>query len=1024
MSTNVTKDPTYHAYLRKWSFEYLISPQSPYKWQANEMTKCLYVVSEKYCRDKRFSQVHLDSANLLLLQSLTEIFEGHLDLSVFFLNVEHVYFIENLRITNSFENKINTNAKVRTLPDQCNKRNMTYGFNIIFDIVYRTFTYTDYPKVDEEKVTPVETSSSLFTSSSSSSSFSSTSPTSSTVFASPPRVGNNHFNNNKTDAEKEWHRKKELEKKEMGKAKWYQTFPKDQVKVMEIYKDYVMGPIPLTTGSVGCHLQSPLLQPGECLLEPFGVFCPNATYRIAPPLRDLITNQDFGNINNKGVSLDYWAEDEAKKHHSTQSITLYFEKMKKVDRAGAVKYDLTLQLPFSRTTLALTSIFWALGWQPLMLLFAVRLAAKKQWKPLYFEILNSVIQNASCTSQEAAFAEIAVVEQKNMQDLKEILIGQAKIKIREQLLPHLGQTDEANNLKAKYLGYLVWKILILGEGAQTKFNDVSQDTKISIEDTEYTVPEWLKLERDADLRIKKLHRDHLANTVSNFIGKLLANLIRQLLSKNIKKIQRHTIATLNRGLPVRLSRIFQNLIKAVGRIQWCISSGRWSASKDTDYRQQVTQAFLMQNHIAQESHYTYHSTSMNSDGRNLAARQLNRSHMYNLCPSETPETKKCGLTGHSAQSQEYALGSRAKELEEAILFYQEEFYFIPEFRWIEIYNEYELEGLDELTEIILTGKPIGYTMYPERFVKYFWKLRRTFTIDMFASISYDCVTNIIQIRTDRGRTLAPFIILSRLHHLLARFPENYRSSTVPPNFIAALSGLSCYAPGFFGPRACMGMAKLYKPIPEDPLLAAEHEVMRAVLSWPQLHSFTIYTLYSLGLIDYLDASERKMTVIAMQEKDFWTRKEMGQKVFTHIALDPQFMFSITTGLAPFLNHNQSPRNTYNSAMAKQKTELFLNQHLQAKTKHESFYPLHPLCHTLSNVYRNGFLSFTNITPFTALCSMFGFSNDDAQNLSWSFTRRGAGMSTVCRLFRSEKKKRNQVFVEKLLKNPIQKLAVA
>ena len=660
-------------------------------------------------------------------------------------------------------------------------------------------------------------------------------------------------------------------------------------------------------------------------------------------------------------------------------------------------------------------MFWALGWPPSNLIVAVRLAAKKQWKPIYFDILNNIIQNCKCKNQEAAFAEIAESEQKNMQDLKEILIGNAKLKIREQLLPHLGQTEEANNLKAKFLAYLVWKILILGEN--TKFNDVSTDTKICIQDTEYEIPDWMKLEREGDVRIKKLHRDHLANTVSGFIGKLLANLLRQVCGLNWKKIIRHTKATLRKNLPLRVTHIFKNLHKAASRIQYCVSSGRWAAAKDKDYRQQVTQAFSMQNHIAQESHFTYHSTSMNPDGRHLAARQLNRSHIFNLCPSETPETKKCGLTGHSAQSQEYTIGSKVTELEETLTFYQKELFFIPEFRWIEIYNQYNIEGFDLLTEIILTGKPIGYTQYPERFIRFFYKLRRTFTIDLFASISYYCNSNIIQIRTDRGRTIAPFLIMSRLHHLVKRLPENYRNSNVPPNLISAMSGISSHAPAFFGPRACLSLSKKYKPIPEDPLFAAEHEVMRAVLPWPHLHTFSISSLLSLGLIDYLDASERKMSIIAMQEADYWLRKENGQLIYTHIAIDPHFMFSVTTGLSPYIAHSQSTRSVFNSALAKSKAELALDQSIQLKTKYEAMYCQFPLAHTLSNVYRNGFLSLSNITPFTAFCSMFGFSNDDAQNLSWPFTRRGAGITTVCRLFRSEKKRKKPNICREAFEKP-------
>ena len=590
------------------------------KWKPNQITKCLYVVSEKYCRDKKFYQPHVDSANLFLLQYLTEIFEGNFDISVFWKNVEHVYFIENVRITFPYDTKMESNTNIRTLPNQCNKRNHTmYGYHLIFDIVYRTFTYLDYPDFTIDQNQNQNEMMSTFA---------------------------------KEQIEKEWHKKKELEKKEKGKKIWYQMFPPEQVCVKEIYKNYTISPLTTITGSLNCHLTSALLQASECIFESSGVFCPTGTYRIAPPIRDLITNQDFGNKNNKILSLDVWSEDEQKLHYSTQSITLYYENKKKLD----LKYDVTIQLPFCRQVLAVTTIFWALGWKPETLLTAVRLAARKQWKLIYYDILNVVIQNCTCKSQEVAFAEIADVMQKNLNDLKEILIRDAKIKIREQLLPHLGQKEESNNLKAKYLGYLVWKLLLLGENI--KPNDVSQDEKISIQDTDYFIPEWMKTEKSGDIRIKKLHRDHLANTISRFIGPLKSNLLRQVFGQNTKKIQRHTKATLRCQTPIRLHKIFKNLVKLASRIQYCMSSGRWSATKDKDYRQQVTQAFQTQNHIAQESHFTYHSTSMNPDGRNLTARQLNRSHIFNLCPSETPENKKCGLTGHSAQSQEYTSGSK------------------------------------------------------------------------------------------------------------------------------------------------------------------------------------------------------------------------------------------------------------------------------------------------------------------------------------------------------------------------------
>ena len=905
-------------------------------------------------------QPHIDTFNVFITQYLAEIFDTNQEVSIFMNNEEHTIFVDNFRLMAPTESQNKTGIVLRILPDQSNLRNIHYNFNLVVDIVYKIYK------------------------------------------CSIPFPSNEMSDEEKSKFEKEWLKLRDLHKKKIGRDKYYASYAPEDSRIGEVYQNCSLGPISAAIGSLLCHLQGPLLQPGEGLFDPFGVFCVGGTFRLISPLKDLSINQDFVDTDSKSTSLEVWSSSEQKLHYSTHTIFMYYDK--KVDKNGRCKRDISIQLPFSKCTLAITTIFWSLGWTPAEMLVAVRMAARKQWKELYYEILNVIIQNCKCKSQEEAFLEIAEVEQKNLSDPKPYLIGSAKLKITQQLLPRLGQSELANNAKARYLGYMIWRILLQGE--QVKPNDPSKmEERVTLGCSSFQVPKWMRVERNGEVRIKRKHRDHLANCRSDYHGVLLASLFRQVFGINWKQVKSHLQATLSAGKPVFLQKFFRNNKKLASRIQYCITTGRWSSAKDKDCRKNVSQAFAMTSHIAQESHYTYHSTAMNSDGKNTAPRQINESQFFNLCPAETPETKKCGLTGHSSQVQEFCIGSPGVELEKTLKFYQEELAFLPDFRWIELYRDQGYEAFDRYTQIFLNGKPIGYTLFPEQFVRFFWRLRRTLTIDPYVSICYDPIFDSLQIRTERGRVTVPFLIFPRLHRIFAQLPEAYRTAVCPPNYIAAMSGVSFHSPAFVGPRALLGISRLYNPVPEDPELGREREVMRAVLPWTVLHSLNIYHLMGQGLVDFLDPAERKMTAIALQEQDFWERFNRGQLVFTHIALDPHFMFSVTTGLTPFANHNQSPRNTYQAAMAKANVDLPFNLNVQLKTKHELFYAQAPFLHTLSNAYRNGYLSNSNIEPIGGLLPYFGFTVEDAQNMLKPFIRRGAGLMATTKLYKVEHKRK-------------------
>jgi DNA-directed RNA polymerase subunit B len=69
-------------------------------------------------------------------------------------------------------------------------------------------------------------------------------------------------------------------------------------------------------------------------------------------------------------------------------------------------------------------------------------------------------------------------------------------------------------------------------------------------------------------------------------------------------------------------------------------------------------------------------------------------------------------------------------------------------------------------------------------------------------------------------------------------------------------------------------------------------------------------LINNGIIELLDAEEEENTLVANEFPD------IGSET-THMEISPHAILSVTTSLIPFSEHNHSPRNSYEAAMAKQ-----------------------------------------------------------------------------------------------------------
>jgi len=106
---------------------------------------------------------------------------------------------------------------------------------------------------------------------------------------------------------------------------------------------------------------------------------------------------------------------------------------------------------------------------------------------------------------------------------------------------------------------------------------------------------------------------------------------------------------------------------------------------------------------------------------------------------------------------------------------------------------------------------------------------------------------------------------------------------------------------------------------------------------------TFDDLVDIGVVEHLDAEEEEMSLIAPDLNSVTPDT-------THLEISPLAIFGAVTSIIPFAEHNQSPRNTYEGAMAKQAlgyptAALPFNF---STTSHYLLYPQVPLVTTITS----------------------------------------------------------------------------
>jgi len=160
-------------------------------------------------------------------------------------------------------------------------------------------------------------------------------------------------------------------------------------------------------------------------------------------------------------------------------------------------------------------------------------------------------------------------------------------------------------------------------------------------------------------------------------------------------------------------------------------------------------------------------------------------------------------------------------------------------------------------------------------------------------------------------------------------------------------------------------------------------------------------LFRDGLVELLDVEEEESAMIAMFTKDVEKNLENKQKYqYTHCEIHPSMILGVCASIIPFPDHNQSPRNTYQSAMGKQAMGVYAsNYQVRMDTlANVLYYPQKPLVVTKPMKYLHFEELPSGCNAIVAIACYTGYNQEDSIMINQSAIDRGFFRSVFFRCY--------------------------
>ena len=468
-------------------------------------------------------------------------------------------------------------------------------------------------------------------------------------------------------------------------------------------------------------------------------------------------------------------------------------------------------------------------------------------------------------------------------------------------------------------------------------------------------------------------RDSYLNKRVDTPGIMLANLFRQYYGKVVKDVKNMIYKELNNG-SWKVSNDMINLINKSNiykivkpstiesGLKYGLATGNWGI-KNTNAKQGVAQVLNRLTYNATISHLRRVNTPMEKSGKLIQPRKLHNTQWGIICPSETPEGSSVGLVKNISIISTITIASNSTNV----------YNYLKTFGIQEITMQ-NIHEFNSFTRVFVNGNIAGIHKDPKTLYENMISYKRQGIINIHTGISWDIFKDVINISTEAGRCVRPVYIVDNNELVLNK------------QHILGIKNKTL----------------AWKNLVADITNNSDKERLP-------------------GVIEYVDVEENNSLMIASVYSDLKKGKK-GERLplkYTHMEIHPSLILGVLASNIPFSNHNQAPRNTYQSAMGKQAIGIYSTnfKHRLDTLSHVLNYPQQPLVKTNMSTLLNLSNMPCGTNVIVAIATYSGYNQEDSIILNRSSVQRGLFTSTYYRTVKEQCNKNLSTGEEEVFCNP-------